>query len=420
MSPKRAWPPNCGELHCCPTRIACIGCRPEHVWCEIPCEPMCDQRDVSVVQTSRRQCRDCCDAWIFPKNFPAAAQPDASHPHDETISDTEEIASSGDPKDSARCFGEVDPLAPTCPFICGYQVFCQIDDVQHVLHTDGSQSLSEILLSFELQHAGYMVAIGSEGQVIPNSMLIEQDTHVPFHRVCSTAKVLCETGKTWVVCKAGRTIDQMKTDLLGLLSHLDLVAWDLALWPVHCISVTRTHSYFSLWRTHVAMPWIFVISPHVDFPGLTLRCMSSWATCRMFPSLKWVVRLLHPAELPFVIPISLWRCCWEPWRKSLLLRIGSGYRANLLLMRCLAISNQSLKLLHQPKLWWMPSGVSFLKFHWPPLQNHQVPTWSSNTMGFYFGEVCLKNHLPFMTWALLFTQSLPALRPALRRRRHAG
>ena len=123
MSPKRAWPPNCGELHCCPTRIACIGCRPEHVWCEIPCEPMCDQRDVSVVQTSRRQCRDCCDAWIFPKNFPAAAQPDASHPHDETISDTEEIASSGDPKDPARCFGEVDPLAPTCPFICGYQVF---------------------------------------------------------------------------------------------------------------------------------------------------------------------------------------------------------------------------------------------------------------------------------------------------------
>jgi len=207
---------------------------------------MCDQRDVSVVQTSRRQCRDCCDAWIFPKNFPAAAQPDASHPHDETISDTEEIASSGDPKDSARCFGEVDPLAPTCPFICGYQVFCQIDDVQHVLHTDGSQSLSEILLSFELQHAGYMVAIGSEGRVIPNSMLIEQDTHVPFHRVCSTAKVLCETGKTWVVCKAGGTIDQMKTDLLGLLSHLDLVAWDLALWPVHCISVTRTHSYFSL------------------------------------------------------------------------------------------------------------------------------------------------------------------------------
>ena len=137
-------------------------------------------------------------------------------------------------------------LRPPAHSFAATKFFCQIDDVQHVLHTDGSQSLSEILLSFELQHAGYMVAIGSEGRVIPNSMLIEQDTHVPFHRVCSTAKVLCETGKTWVVCKAGGTIDQMKTDLLGLLSHLDLVAWDLALWPVHCISVTRTHSYFSL------------------------------------------------------------------------------------------------------------------------------------------------------------------------------
>eukprot|EP00435_Cladocopium_sp_Y103_P037714 s365_g10.t1 len=119
-------------------------------------------------------------------------------------------------------------IDPTCPFVCGYQVHCTVDGVQHVLAADGSQCLADVLNTHDMSYVCDLVAINPLGKILKMNTLIDHDMHITFHRLPAKGKTLCEQGLTWAVCKA-----DTRRDLLGTLAFLPVAAWDIALWPMN-------------------------------------------------------------------------------------------------------------------------------------------------------------------------------------------
>eukprot|EP00435_Cladocopium_sp_Y103_P024888 s3127_g6.t1 len=183
--------------------------------------------------------------WISPKVEPNLTQTGISAWIDESISVVTEPESAGDEMVSPLHASE-DAIESTLSFTCSFQVFCAWEGIQHVLHTDGTMSLLEVLETHGMHDTANMIATCPMGKVIDPHALVESDLHITLHKASMQASDLCLNGSTWIVCKAGQTIDGMKNELLGTLNFLQVVAWNQSLWPVNPFSVCDSDTLFFL------------------------------------------------------------------------------------------------------------------------------------------------------------------------------
>eukprot|EP00435_Cladocopium_sp_Y103_P069064 s46_g32.t1 len=214
------------------------------------------------------------DVWIVPSTHIEAAQIEPCHEIDDSMSAIDAESENCKSNDSAAFFGDDDAIDPTCSFVCGCQVHCEVGGIQHVLHADGSLCLNDVLLTNGLHEATKMVAVNHTGQPMPGHVMVETDLHLSFLTVSAQVKEFCETGMTWIICKAGKSIERTKGELLGPLSHLEVVAWDIALWPVNpCLIKDSDTFLFLTLKGHECFPFDFCdfsccrnLIPDVDSP----------------------------------------------------------------------------------------------------------------------------------------------------------